>query len=309
MKKILVTPRPFNDSGKAYLKKLKEKGFEVISNDTGKRFSQEEFLDKIKDVNGIILGNEDLSADSLKVAKKLQIISKYGVGLDNVDEIYAKTKGIAVCKALGSNTVSVAEMAMLFMLSSSRRFSQLINKEAVKEHQRIIGSELKGKTLGIIGFGAIGRQVAEYAKSFFMKIVAYDPYAANIPEEVEIVELEELLKIADLLSLHLPLTAETENFFNDDKFDLIEAGTIVINTSRAELVSEDSLKRWLTISDDNFYAEDVEIGKRSETLSDFENYLMTPHAASFTREADQNMMVSSVQNIISFFEKSGLVNK
>lgn len=302
MKKILVTPRSFCNEGKIYLEKLEKAGFDVIFNNSGRRFSKQEFLEKIKDVHGVIVGNEDLSAEVIKDASKLQIISKYGVGLDNIDLDYAHEKGIMIESTIGANTTSVTEMVFLLMLAASRRFSQLINPNSVMNHQRIIGKELKNKTLGIIGLGAIGRQVAQYAQAFSMDVFAYDPFVQEAPDNVTLIELERLLSQAEIITLHLPLTKITENFMNQDLFDLVEKGTIIINTSRAEIVEEDALTRWLLESGDNFYAEDVEIDRRNNQLAHFSNYLITPHAATFTKEADRNMMKISTDYLLSFFK-------
>lgn len=308
-KKILVAPRPFNENGEEFINLLEKAGFDVVVNRTGKRFSKEQFLELAKDADGIIAGNDDLSSDVLSVTDKLKIIAKYGVGLDNIDVEFAQKKGITVKKALGANSASVAEMTMLLILVVLRRFQHLTITNSKTSNTRVIGKELKGKTLGIMGLGAIGRNVAKYSAPFGVKLLAYDPFIDSANLQIKSADEVSLLKASDIITLHMPLTDDTENLIDEKKLALIKRNAAVINTARPEIVDERAMISWLKSNPEGFYAEDAEPGKRSDELIALPNYLLTSHAASFTKEADQNTMAISVQNIIDYFEENSQEQK
>ena len=122
MKTILITPRPFHEKGSEQIEKLEQLGYNVIVNDTGKRYTKEQLMELMPDIDAILTGNDPLDKELLTLSKKLKVISKYGVGLDNIDLKYANEKGIKVCKALGANSISVAESAMMMILTSLRQY-------------------------------------------------------------------------------------------------------------------------------------------------------------------------------------------
>lgn len=303
-KKILITPRPFQGKGKHMIKMLQEKGYHVEYNQLDRRFSLEELVEKIKDADAIITGNDPLDREVLSKADKLKVISKYGVGIDNIDAEFAAERGIRIRKALGANTISVAEMTMQLILSSARNFANLCSNSKHLIDKRIIGSELCGKKLGILGLGAIGRCVAQLAHGFGMEIYGYDPYANadELADYIAMKEFDVVISECDFVSLHLPLVHSTEKLINQSVFKRMKNTSILINTARAGLVEHNDLHDALKNQTIAFAAEDVELQERPEALIALDNYIITPHAASFTKEADMKTIETTVKNIIEVLE-------
>ena len=305
MRTILITPRPFHEKGSEQIEKLEQLGYKVIVNDTGKRYSKEQLMDLVANADAILTGNDPLDKELLSQAKNLKVISKYGVGLDNIDLTYANEKGIKVCKALGANSVSVAESAMMMILTRLRQYNSLCHNSKSGIEKRLMGREAKGKTLGILGLGAIGKNVAQFAHAFEMNIIGYDPYVTQdqVEDYVRMDTFEELLKQSDVISLHLPLLESTKYIIDELAISKMREGAIVINTARGGLIDSLALFKALQTDKLSFVSEDVELKERPEELKQMERYNITPHAASFTLEADQNTMKIAVQNIIDNLEE------
>ena len=238
-------------------------------------------------------------------AKKLKVISKYGVGLDNIDLTCAKEMGISVYKALGANSDAVAEFAVLLMMAAQRQLYQLSQGTKSRESLRLVGHEATGKAIGLVGLGAIGRNVARIARALGMSVLAYDPVVSqeNAPEGVMCVTFDDLLASSDVVSLHAPLTASTSGLIGADEFAAMKPTAILVNTARAGLVDADALYSALSSGQIAFAAEDIELKERPDATVALDNYLITPHAASFTVEADQKTMAVSVDNIIKGLEQ------
>src|SRR2546423_237169 len=189
-----------------------------------------------------------VDARLLDAAPRLRIIARAGTGVDNVDVSAASSRGILVVNAPGANSISVAEHACALMLALARSVpaADRAMKSAKWEKKRFLGTELRGKTLGIAGLGRIGQEVAQRARAFGMQVIAHDPY---ISEEValglgvELMALDAVCATADYLSLHLPSTPETRHLFDDRRFAMCKPGIRVINTARGELVDEAALRR------------------------------------------------------------------
>src|SRR5256885_1371637 len=189
-----------------------------------------------------------VDARLLDAAPRLRIIARAGTGVDNVDVAAASSRGILVVNAPGANSISVAERAWALMLAVARSVpaADRAMKDARWEKKRFLGTELRGKTLGIAGLGRIGQEVAQRARAFGMRVVAHDPYisteiAASIG--VELLTLDEVCASADYLTLHLPSTPETKHLFNDDRLSRCKTGIRLINTARGELIDEHALRR------------------------------------------------------------------
>src|SRR5262245_61689573 len=178
-----------------------------------------------------------VTAELLAGAARLRIVARAGTGVDNVDVDAASARGILVVNAPGANSISVAEHACALMLALARSVpaADRAMKDARWEKKRFLGSELRGKTLGVAGLGRIGQEVAARARAFGMRVVAHDPYiskeiAASIG--VELLGLDEVCAAADYLTLHLPSTAETRHLFDDERFARCKAGLRIVNTAR-----------------------------------------------------------------------------
>lgn len=306
--KVLITPKSFkNYKDKAY-QLLQDKGYEIIENNLGRTMTEEEIIELAKDeVVGIIIGVDPLPANVLEQCKNLRAISKYGVGMDNIDLNRAGELGILVKNAVGTNSISVAEHAIGLMFASARHIPSVAAGVKAYGWERSIGMELTNKSLGILGGGQIGKEVAKRATALGMKVTIYDPYFTdydflekyNIQTEEE---LSEVLKASDVLSLHLPATEQTKGLINAKTLKLMKPTAILINTSRGELVDEKALYDALVNQEIAAAAQDVyssEPPEQGDRLVALPNFILTPHIGAFTHEAVERMAMVSTENLIN----------
>lgn len=304
MAQIIITPRPFHQKGQRYISELEAHGHTVVVNNTGRRLSREKLHQELVCADAVITGNDPLDAELLGKATGLKVIAKYGVGLDNIDTAWCAAHHIAVRSALGANSQSVAEYTVLLILAALRRFYELTSFAKANNDARLIGCEAEGKTLGLIGVGAIGRRVAQIASALGMKVLGTDPALAPGTTDygVLVVSQEELLSSSDIVSLHLPLTASTSMMVNQEFLSNMKTGAILVNTARGGIVDSEALFNALVSGRLAFAAEDVELKERPAHLVQLKQYLITPHAASFTTEADEKTMASCVSNVLDYLE-------
>ena len=262
---------------------------------------------KIKVYDGIIINSKVLMDKSmLDAAVKLKFIGRLGSGLEIIDLAYAKKKGIKVFRAPAGNSNAVGEHAlgMLLALSNNLMKSNLEVKNMVWDREGNRGFELKGKTIGIIGFGHTGSQFARKLKGFQTKILVYDKYRQRLPDEFRYVtrlrKLETLLAKADVLSFHLPLTEETIGFFDKEKLDKSKNGVIVLNTSRGSVISTSILLKGLKAKKIGGACLDVFENEKPKTYSEKElkaykalfampNVIVSPHVAGWTIESKRKL--------------------
>src|SRR5437016_11212300 len=189
-----------------------------------------------------------VDAALLAAAPRLALVARAGTGVDNVDVAAATGRGVLVVNAPGANSISVAEHALALMLALARSVpaADRAMKDERWEKRRFLGTELRGKTLGVAGLGRIGQEVAQRARAFGMRVVAHDPFiSAEIASGlgVELLSLDDLCATADYVTLHLPSTAETRHLFNDERFTRCKVGTRLVNTARGDLIDPDALRR------------------------------------------------------------------
>ncbi|MGH9608378.1 MAG: hydroxyacid dehydrogenase [Bryobacteraceae bacterium] len=239
-----------------------------------------------------------VTAALLAAAGELLVVGRAGVGLDNVDVNAAREAGIVVVYTPDQNAISVAELAIGMMISLARSIpaADADTKSGNWNRNRFVGSELYGKTLGIVGAGKIGYLTAKRAQAFGMKIVAYDPYLTpdNIllrELQADLVEIGELLERADVVSCHLPATPETKGFFDAERFGKMKPSAYFINTSRGAVVREPDLIEALESGGIAGAALDVRAKEPPERgkLESMPNVLLMPHIAAFTREAQERV--------------------
>ena len=293
--KILVTPTSFGKNNKKIIEHLESAVGEVTYNTTGKPLSAEALKELIPGVHGFIAGLDTINAEVIEAADALKVICRYGVGYDNVDLVAASRKNIIVTNTPGANSVSVAELALGSMLSLARHIPDAIQATRKGEWPRTNGLTLEGKTVGILGLGAIGKQLAKRLSAFDCQILAYDPfpdmYFAN-QYQINVLSLEELLPQADFISLHIPLTTQTQKMVNSSFFDQVKQGAILINTSRGELVDENALFEALNTGKIAGAALDAfshEPPDPADPLLQFPQVLVTPHMGAHTDGATNNM--------------------
>lgn len=307
MKKILITPRSFNkakDKAEEILKDYEE--IEIVENNTGRTLNEDEMLELCSDIDGIIVGIDPMNEKVLKNAKNLKAISKYGAGLDNIDLDIAKELGIEVDRAVATNAMSVAEVAVGLMFAIARGIVPAAHsvKNGGWDRGDSAGRELYGKTVGIVGLGAIGREVARMSKGIGMNILGYDPYLNDkdlIDQyEISMMELDDLFKKSDFITLHSPLTDETEHMVNKETLSIMKPSAYLINTSRGGLVDEEALYDALINGIIAGAAQDVFSKEPAgeHKLLTLSNFVLTPHIGAYTEEATERMVVQSTQNLV-----------
>ncbi len=293
------------------LKLLKEAGYEVIYKEYP---SVNELRDLAKDIDALIVRSKPkVPKEVIDEAKKLRIIARAGVGLDNIDVDEARKAGITVVNAPAAPSRSVAELAIGLMLALMRKIAYADRKmrdgEWVKKE--CVGYELRGKALGVIGFGRIGREVARIARfGLGMKIIYYDVYRPP-EEEVRILgaeyrQLDDLISEADVITLHVPLVKETYHLINEDRLKRMKRTAILINTSRGGVVDTEALIKalkegWILGAGLDVYEE--EPLPKGHPLTRFDNVVLTPHIGASTNEAQARAGVEVAHKIIDFFSR------
>lgn len=306
MVKVLVAAKISDQA----LNLLREAGFEVIVEEEP---SETELTKLIEDVDALIVRSKPVvSRRVIEASRKLKVIARAGVGLDNIDLDAAREKGIVVLNSPESVTQSVAELTIGLMLSLLRRiaYSDRKMREGIWVKKEALGFELRGKTLGIIGFGRIGRAVAKIAYyGFGMKILYFD--LMRLPKEVEeevnakFVDLNTLLKESDVVSIHVPLTPETKHLINEDKLKLMKKNAVLINTARGGVVDTNALVKalkegWIAGAALDVFEE--EPLPKDHPLTKLDNVVLTPHIGASTVEAQDRAGLDIVQKLIDFFK-------
>ena len=307
--KILVTPTSFrNEANNEARKRIETFANEIVYNETGRPLQPQEILRLLDGVDGYIAGLDYIDESVIAGAPaSLKVISRYGAGVDRVDISCAKKKGIVVTNTPGVNSVAVCELAFGLMLSAARNIPKL--NEAVHRGKwpRVKGIELHGKTLAVIGFGAIGKSLAVRASAFGMKVVAYDPYPDTDfarRHGVALLGFEECMKSALFVSLHLPLNDQSKGLIGKKSIALMPRGGVIINTARGGIIDEtaaaDALKsgQLSAVCIDTFENEPF----INSPLLECENVIMTPHIGAHTQETLNKMGIMAVENCIEVLE-------
>ncbi len=242
--KVLVTPRSFGKSDPTLFSRLRAMGFEIVPNDTGAILSEEAMCEKIADCEAVILGVDPCNANVLAHAPRLKVIARYGVGLDNVDTAECERRGIKITRTVGANSDAVADYAFALMLACARKVVRIDARCRKRDWGKETGIDIFGKTLGIVGLGAVGKCVARRARGFGMKILAHDPcmdMAFARENGILPSSLEDMFREADVITLHTALTPETRLLVNKNRLALMKKTAILVNTARGELVDEEAL--------------------------------------------------------------------
>ncbi len=301
--KILITPRTFGKTDPTPIALLHEAGYELVFNPFQRPLTKDEIIPLIRDADGIIVGLDDIDQEVLQHTRKLKVISKYGAGVNNIDLTSATERGIVVTNTPGVNNSAVAELALGLMLDVARHVSDSDRQIRRGEWGRYMGFELEGKTLGIIGTGQIGRQVASKAREFEMSIIAHDiapDYSWANKIGVSYVALPELLKNADIISLHLPLTENTYHLIGENELAQFKPTAILINTSRGEMVDEKAL--YVALREKRLYGAGLDVYEdeplKDSLLKTLDNIVLTSHIGAHTQEAVRGMGRTAASNLI-----------
>ncbi len=301
--RVLVASRSFGPHCPEAVEQMQALGCEIIANDWGRAPTEDELVARIVDVDVLISGTEPVTARVLEAAKQLKIISKHGVGYDNIDLQAAKAHRIPVAVAGGAIADSVADMAMALVLALARQIPRGDRAVRGGKWPRLVGMELRGKILGIVGLGQIGKELARRAKGFGMQVVAYDLY----PDEhfaqswsIRYLPLPELLATADIVSLHAPLTPETRAMINTETLAQMKHGAYLVNTARGELVDEAALAQALQTGQLAGAAADVfsQEPPRDSPLLQLDSFIATPHSAGQTNDGLRKMGEITAENAL-----------
>ncbi len=291
MQRVLVTPTSFgkyNSTIKVFLEKAVD---EVVYNSLGRPLRADELLGIVGNIDGYIAGLDEINADVIQAAEHLKVIARYGVGIDRVDLQAASQRGIVVTNTPGANAAAVAELAIALLLALARKIPETNQAIKLGEWPRIKGISLREKTVGLIGFGNIGRAVAARLAGFDVRILATDPYLQ--PElvaefSVKLIPLPDLLSQADFVSLHLPAQASTIGLVDADFLAQMKPGALLINTARGELIQETALCEALAsghLGGAGLDCFSQEPPAPDHPLLEFENVILTPHTGSHTDDA------------------------
>lgn len=310
MVKVLVASK-IHENG---LKLLKDNGIEVTYVEEP---PEEKLIELIKGHHGLIVRSKPfVTKRVIEAADVLMVIARAGVGVDNIDVEVAKAKGIEVLNTPEATTTSVAELAVGLMLAVARKiaFSDRKMRSGEWPKKQAEGYELNGKILGIIGAGRIGSTVARICKyGFNMQIVYYDRERnPRLEQELgaKYLPLEELLKVADVISIHVPLTPETRHMINEERLKLMKKTAILINTARGPVVDTNALVKalqegWIAGAGlDVFEEEPLPL---NHPLTKLENVVLTPHIGASTHEAQARAGIQVAEKVIEFFKQKGLL--
>ncbi|GBF34273.1 D-3-phosphoglycerate dehydrogenase [Desulfocucumis palustris] len=305
--KIVVTPRSFGAASPRPMELLQNKGYEIVRNSLGRPLKEMELIRLAGGADALLVGIDEVTDRVVDSLPNLKVISKYGVGVDNIALGAASRRGIPVTNTPGVNTGAVADLAIGLMLSVARQISAADHSTKNGEWKRFMGSSLYGKTVGILGTGKIGRAVAKRLRGFEVELLLYDEFKDSVfAGEVggRYADLPEIYGKADFISLHLPLMPATGGLIGEKELRAMKPDAIVVNTARGGLVDEKALVRalrekWIRgAALDAFAAEPP----RDEELLGLPNIVLTPHIGAYTEEAVLMMGMQSARNVIAVLE-------
>ncbi len=293
--RLLVTPTSYGKNDLRLKTELEALVGEVIYNPTGKPLASAEVERLLPGIDGYIAGLDGIDANALRAADRLKVISRYGVGIDNVDMDAARGRGIIVTNTPGANSVSVAELALGLILALARQIPEAVEAVHQGKWPRYAGISTEGKTIGILGLGAIGKQLTRRLAGFDCTILAFDPYADAAfarDHHVELTSMEDVIRRSDFISLHLPLLPETRGLVDATFLGQMKPGSFLVNTSRGEVVDESALLEALQ----NGHLRGAGLDAFTQEPPDPHNPLLslpqviaTPHLGAQTDGATSNM--------------------
>jgi len=299
--RVLITARSYRKIRGEHWDLLEREGCDVVNSPHDRPLTEAEMLDLVGGVHGAVVGVDEVTTRVIQASTDLKVIAKHGVGVDNIDLAAATAAGIVVTNTPEANKVAVAELTIALMLALARRL--------VKQHQvvsgggwaRQMGTELAGKTLGLIGCGRIGPEVAKRTRALEMEVVFYDQCTLEVPGARQ-VSLDELLARSDYVSVHVPHTPETHHILDAEAFAKMKDGVYIINTARGGTVDEAALYKAIVAGKVAGAALDVrpkEPPPSDDPLNTLENVILTPHAGATTREAVLRMAKTATESLLA----------
>ncbi len=301
---------------------LSPRGLEVLRKagsfevDVRQRVSADDLLASVSNYDALIVrSGTKVTAPVLRAARRLKVVGRAGVGVDNVDVEAATALGILVMNAPSGNILTTAEHTFSLLLALAKNVPQATAamKGGRWEKRAFISVEVAGKTLGVIGLGRIGAEVARRAKGFAMQVIAYDPFIAEEAATalgVELVELTDLLRRSDFITIHTPLTPETHHFIDGNAINQMKAGARIINCARGGIVDETALYEALKTGKVAGAAMDVfeEEPSTSSPLLGLSNFICTPHLGAASEEAQENVSIEIARQIVDYLQRGIIRN-
>lgn len=303
--KILLTSTSFQDTPGGHQELLNAQNFEV-TNLRGP-LKEQVLLPIIADFDGIICGDDEITESVIKAGAegKLRIISKYGIGLDKIDLNAAKNFNIPVTNCPGVNQVTVAEHVFTFILAFYKNLIQENDFIQKQNWTRLIGHEVYGKTIGVLGLGNIGKEVVKRARAFGLNVVGFDKFIdEDFVKEYDVTvydRIEDLLPHCDIISFNLALNEHTRGIINKEKLQLLKNGVVIVNTARAGLISLEDILFGLDEKIVGAYLTDVleeEPMTKDHPLLNYDNVIITPHIGSRTYESVERQGSMAVNNLL-----------
>ncbi len=284
--------------------------FELSYNPWERSLTHEEIVAGVKDADALIsLLTDKIDRELIDAAPKLKVISAYAVGFNNIDVEYATARGIAVCNTAGALTESTADLTWALIMASCRRITESeaylrAGKFTAWEPMLMLGQDVYGKTLGILGMGRIGQAVARRASGFGMRIIYTGTKELSLPFTAQRVDLDTLMREADILSLHAPLTPMTNHLINREKLMLMKPTAVLINTARGAIVDEAALIELLT--EKRIFAAGFDVYENEphipEALLALDNVVLLPHIGSASIATRTQMGIMAAENAIAVLE-------
>jgi D-3-phosphoglycerate dehydrogenase / 2-oxoglutarate reductase len=275
--------------------------------------AEDELAKTIQEYDGFVVRSATkVTKKVLAHAKKLKVIGRAGVGIDNIDVPAATEHKVLVMNTPNGNVNAAAEHTLAMMLGLARHIHHAhAHMEAGGwERKKYTGFELRGKTLGIVGFGKIGRRVAEFAHGIGMNIIAYDPIVKESGNGVAIVPFNTLLEKSDLITIHVPLNEHTKNLFGKEQFGMMKKNARIINVARGGIINEDELCEALECGEIAGAAIDVWENEPTGNLklAAMESVLSTPHLGASTKEAQENVAIDVAEQMVAFLKEGKKIN-
>jgi D-3-phosphoglycerate dehydrogenase len=317
MTKVLVTARSFRKMQGDHWRVLQDAGYEIVTPEQDQPLKEAEMISLIADMDALLVGNDAVTEKVISAAPHLKVVAKHGVGVDNVDVAAATRAGVIVTNTPGANQVAVAEMTVALIMALMRKLAYHDTVVKSGGWSRIIGTELAGKTVGLIGLGRIGREVVLRLEGFQVKFLAYDVYqdtAFAAEHGVQFVELNELLAESDVVTLHAVLTSSTQGIIGAQELSQMKPGAFLVNTARGGLVDEQALysalvENRLAGAGLDVFAEEPPTNCQLLQLGD--KVLLAPHLGAQTTETVLRMGKMAAENIVQVLSgerPAGLVN-
>ena len=310
MAKVLITTVPFGDKDSRSLDHLKDNSIKYLINPIGRKLTEEELLEMVADFDVIIAGTEKISSKVMQSATNLKMISRVGIGLDSVDLIEAKRRGIIVSYTPDAPAPAVVDLTMGLMYTLLRK----VHEASLQMHQgkrhRYFGNRLDDSTIGIIGSGRVGSQVIRNLVALGCKKILYHDKNVRLKdagEQVEFVEKDYIYKNSDVISLHLPLDSVTNNMVTIEEMRMMKKSSVIINTARGGIINEHDL--YVALKDKLIAGAAIDVFKNEPydgNLNEHDNCILTSHMGSMTIDCRTRMEIEATEEAVRYLQNKPL---